>query len=223
MLKAAVRLEPLDLRAARDTYLDALIAGHFAGRLATDTSLRDVAAAGASAPDRPSRRPRQICCSMGWRPRSSAGTWPVPLASGKRRGIPRPGRIPFAEELRWLWPAAHVAMSLWDDESYEALAGRHIELARKSGLLAVLPTALTTSIVAHAFAGNLGMADELTHELQTLADTMGMPMPAYGPLFVAAWRGDEATARAALGTAVRDATAARGRSNHRVSAITPGR
>ena len=207
LLKAAVRLEPLDLRAARDTYLDALIAGHFAGRLATDTSLRDVAAAGASAP-RPPQPSTASDLLLDGLATSIIGGY-LAGAAGLRQAVAafRGPAVSLAEELRWLWPAAHVAMSLWDDESYEALAGRHIELARQSGLLAVLPTALTTRIVAHAFAGNLGMADELTHELQTLADTMGMPMPAYGPLFVAAWRGDEATARAALGTAVRDATA----------------
>ena len=37
LLRAARRLEPLDARAARDTYLDALLAAHFAGRLADGT------------------------------------------------------------------------------------------------------------------------------------------------------------------------------------------
>ena len=55
------------------------------------------------------------------------------------------------EQLRWLWPAAHVAMALWDDESYDVLSARHIEIGRAAGALAVLPTALTTRIVACAF------------------------------------------------------------------------
>jgi hypothetical protein len=33
------------------------------------------------------------------------------------------------DELRWLWPAAHVAGSLWDDESYDVLSTRHPSLA----------------------------------------------------------------------------------------------
>ena len=175
--------------------------------MATDTSLRDAAAAGASAPrpPQPSTASDLLLDALA----TSIIDGYVAGAAGLRQAVTafRGPAVSLEEELRWLWPAAHVAMSLWDDESYEALAGRHIELARQSGLLAVLPTALTTRIVAHTFAGDLGMADELTHELQTLADTMGMPMPAYGPLFVAAWRGDEAAARAALGTAVPDATA----------------
>ncbi len=207
LLRAAAHLEPLDLRAARGTYLDALIAGHFAGRLATGASLRDAAAAGASAPRPapPSTASDLLLDALA----TSIIDGYVAGAPGLRQAVTafRGPAVSLEEELRWLWPAAHVAMSLWDDASYEALAGRHIELARQSGLLSVLPTALTTRIVAHTFAGDLGMADELTHELKTLADTMGMAMPAYGPLFVAAWRGDEAAAVAALGTAVPEATA----------------
>jgi hypothetical protein len=59
------------------------------------------------------------------------------------------------EQLRWLWPAAHVAMALWDDESYEVLSARHIEIGREAGVLAVMPTALTTRIVSCAFFGQL--------------------------------------------------------------------
>ena len=44
LLRAAGRLEPLDLRMARNTYLDAMLAAHFAGRLAPG-SLRGAAQA----------------------------------------------------------------------------------------------------------------------------------------------------------------------------------
>src|SRR4029077_21293871 len=64
------------------------------------------------------------------------------------------------EQLRWLWPAAHVAMALWDDESYDVLSARHIEIAREAGVHAVLPTALTTRIVSYAFAGQLSAAEQ---------------------------------------------------------------
>src|SRR5262249_60754480 len=97
------------------------------------------------------------------------------------------------EQLRWLWPAAHVAMALWDDESYEVLSARHIEIAREAGVLAVLPTALTTRIVASAFTGQLTVAGDLIGEMRALTDAIGVPAPAYGPVFVSAWRGPEET------------------------------
>jgi hypothetical protein len=53
LLKAAQRLERLDLRRARETYLDALIAALFAGRLSTGIGAREVAAAVRAAPRRP--------------------------------------------------------------------------------------------------------------------------------------------------------------------------
>ena len=100
--------------------------------------------------------------------------------------------VTLFELLRWLWPAAHIAMALWDDESYELLSARHVELARESGLLAVLPTALTTRIVACGFAGEFDAADRLIVEMRVLTDAMDVSMPSYGPLFVSGWRGDEA-------------------------------
>ena len=125
------------------------------------------------------------------------------LIDGYAAGVPvlqqavdafRGPNVSPSEELRWLWPAAHVAMALWDDESYEVLSARHIELARESGLLAVLPTALTTRIVAYAFSGQLTAADQLISEMRVLTDAMEIPMPPYGPLFLSGWRGREAAA-----------------------------
>ena len=57
MLKAASRLEHVDLRLARETYLDALTAALFAGRLAVDASAQVVARAALAAPrsDEPAR------------------------------------------------------------------------------------------------------------------------------------------------------------------------
>ena len=49
LLRAARRLEPLNLRMARQTYLDAVLAGHFAGRLAPG-SLREAAEAARRVP-----------------------------------------------------------------------------------------------------------------------------------------------------------------------------
>jgi DNA-binding CsgD family transcriptional regulator len=207
LLRAAGRLEPLDLRTARDTYLDALIAGHFAARLATPGGELPAAAVAAR------RAPH------GTEPPTASDLLldglAIALVDGYVAGAPllaeaviafRNQTASLQEELRWLWPAAHVAMSLWDDASYEVLAARHIELARQTGMLAVLPTALTTRIVAHTFAGQLAAADQLIAELRTLSDAMGIPMPPYGPLFVAGWRGREEAASTVIDVAIPEAT-----------------
>jgi DNA-binding CsgD family transcriptional regulator len=209
LLRAARRLEPLNPRMARDTYLDAVVAGHFAGRLAPG-SLREAAEAALPSAG----------LSPGGEPPAASGLLldglATALTDGYAAGVPllrqavrgfRSQRASLDEQLRWLWPAAHVAMALWDDESYEELSARHIELGREAGVLAVLPTALTTRIVACAFAGQLTAAEELIEELRALTDAIGTPVPAYGPVFVSAWRGREETAAAVIEVAVREFTA----------------
>jgi len=205
LLRAARRLEPLNLRMARQTYLDAVLAGHFAGRLAPG-SLREAAEAARRVPhvDGPPAASDLLLDGLA-----------TALTSGYAAGVAtakqavRAFRGPAAtldEQLRWLWPAAHVAMALWDDESYDVLSARHIEIAREAGVLAVLPTALTTRIVSCAFAGQLSAAEQLTEEMRALTDAMGTPAPAYGPVFVSAWRGQEDTASKVIDAAVRDFT-----------------
>ena len=76
----------------------------------------------------------------------------------------------------------------------------------EAGVLAVLPTALTTRIVAFAFFGQLAAAEELIDEMRALADVIGLPAPAYGPVFVSAWRGREEAASAVIDAAVREFT-----------------
>ena len=203
LLRAARRLVPLDLRMARATYLDAVLAGHFAGRLAP-ASLGEAAQAAQAA-----RAAGDVTRAAD--PASASDLLLDGLAiaytGGYAAGVPtlkqavRAFRGPAAtpdEQLRWLWPAAHVAMALWDDESYDVLSARHIEIAREAGVLAVLPTALTTRVVSCAFAGELTAAEQLIEEMRALTDAMGIPAPAYGPVFVSAWRGREEAAAAVI-------------------------
>jgi len=192
LVRAARRLEPLDARAARDAFLDALLAAHFAGRLARGTGLPEAAAAARGAPPAPAPPTASDLLADGLATALIDGyVAGVPLLQRAVRAFCGPD-VSAAEQLRWLWPAAHVAMALWDDESYELLSERHISMARASGLLAVLPTALTTRIVALAFTGRLTAADQLIGELQLLTDALQVPAPSYGALFVAGWRGREA-------------------------------
>ena len=194
LLRAARRLEPLNLRMARQTYLDAVLAGHFAGRLAPG-SLGEAAEAARRVPhvDGPPAASDLLLDGLATALTSgyAAGAATLKQAVRAFRG---PGAT-LDEQLRWLWPAAHVAMALWDDESYE-----------EAGVLAVLPTALTTRIVSCAFAGQLSAADQLIEEMRALTDAMGTPAPAYGPVFVSAWRGQEDTASKVIDAAVRDFT-----------------
>jgi hypothetical protein len=90
LLKAARQFEPLDLRLARETYLDALAAATFAGRLALGGGMREVAeAALATPPPRPARGPDLLLdglALLGW------------VSSRHRRTIPRTIASPRAQQ-----------------------------------------------------------------------------------------------------------------------------
>jgi DNA-binding CsgD family transcriptional regulator len=207
LVRAARTLEPLDAIAARATHLDAVLAAHFAARLSHGIDLRGVAQIALQAP--PATDPptaSDLLLDGLVRALVDGYTAGAPLLERAVRAFRGPDVSP-AEELRWLWPAAHVAMALWDDESYDVLSARHIEIGRASGLLAVLPTALTTRIVALAFSGQLAAAEQLIDEMQVLTDAMQVPTPSYGPLFVAAWRGRDTELDDVRRIAVAEATA----------------
>jgi DNA-binding CsgD family transcriptional regulator len=109
--------------------------------------------------------------------------------------------------LRWSWLAAHAALDLWDDESWEALAIRHVQLVRDAGALAMLPIALNTRIGAHLAGGEFAAARLLSDEVRTLCEASGIPRTPYIDLTLAAFEGREADASALAQTAIREATA----------------
>jgi DNA-binding CsgD family transcriptional regulator len=204
LLRTAARLEPLDLRLARDTYLDALWAAHIVGRMARGALVREAAEAALKAP----------------RPASPATVSDLlldGLATGIVHGYPegvpmlkravatfRDQNTSGPDELRWLWFTSVVTRFVWDDEAQDVLSARHVELGRQTGVLAGLPIALSARIVVHIIAGELAAADQAIEELRTLSDAMQIPMQLNGRLVVAAWRGREAEARTLFDAAVRE-------------------
>ena len=77
------------------------------------------------------------------------------------------------EGLRWLWVACHIAIDLWDDESWEALCTRHLQLARDAGALTVLLLGLNQRIGLHEHAGELAAAGSLVEEARAVAEATG--------------------------------------------------
>ena len=155
LLQAARQLEPLDVRLARETYLDAFWAAHFARRAGGD--VRAVAEAALAAPlaDPPSVPDLLLdglarAITEGY----DAGAASLQQAVTACRG----DGLSSEEALRWLWPAAMAARIIWDDESFDVLATRHIEVGRRTGAVTVLPIAYTTAVMARITAGELTAA-----------------------------------------------------------------
>jgi len=191
LLAAARRLEALDVPLARETYLDALTAALFTGRLARTGYTQEVARAALAAPV--AFNPRAV-------DRLLDGLATL-IADGPVAGTPRLREaleafarrdVAPGEALRWRWLAGRAAGFIWEYEGWDKLTAHHIRAAREAGLLAELPLALTTRVGVHLLAGDTKAAAVLVDEADALARATGDGIaPRYGALALAAHRGRE--------------------------------
>jgi DNA-binding CsgD family transcriptional regulator len=209
LLKAAKRLEPLDATVARDTYLEAIFAALFAGRLGGSSGVLAAARAARSAPPAP-RPPRAADLLLDGYALTITDGYAVgaPILQQAVRAFGSEDTAPDAV-LRYAFLASYAAQATWDEEGYRALPTRQIELAREAGALLVLPLTLTMRIGAHLHAGELDTAASLLEELNDVAKATGAEIPPYAELALAAWRGREAEASALMQSSMK-AVVARG-------------
>jgi DNA-binding CsgD family transcriptional regulator len=196
LVEAARRLSGLDPRLARETYLEALAAAMFAGRLAAPgAGVLEVAQAARAAPA-PEGAPRAPDVLLdGLATLFSEGyEAAVPVLRQADRAFDAAG-MSAAEQLRWKWLATVSSLHLWDDTRWELIAAGHVQLARETGALGELPLALTQRVYVHLFAGELTSAASLVDEIQTATEASDAVFPPYGALGLLVLRGQEAEAR----------------------------
>jgi DNA-binding CsgD family transcriptional regulator len=206
LLAAARRLGPLDAGLARETYLDALGAAIFAGRLAEGAGVDQVAEAARRAPPGP-RPPRTVDLLLdGLSTRLADGY--VAAVPPLRRALEamRDQNGTARDHLRWQWMACRIASELWEDEIWDELAIRHVRAARETGALAVLPLALTYRSGTHVHAGEFAAAEALIEESDAITRSIGGAPLMYTTVLLAAWRGREAPAADLIDAGLRDAT-----------------
>jgi DNA-binding CsgD family transcriptional regulator len=188
LLSAAQGLQDLDPVLARDTYIEVLAAAVHGGRLADADVVAEVAGAilEATAGDE-SERPRDLLLrgQALLFAEGHAAAFPT-LSRALRAFIDQP---PDALEMHWLWFASRTAIDLWDSEALRALADRQVELARAEGVLTVLPIALSMVMIKQTFDGRLDLAAATCDEIDVVQAVTGQPLPPYGRLFLAAYRG----------------------------------
>jgi DNA-binding CsgD family transcriptional regulator len=208
LLAAARRLEPLDTRLARDTYLDALSAALFAGRLASGPGAREVAEAVRAAPQPQPPRKGDVLLEGLAALFTDGYAAAAPLS---HRAVQAFGteELTMDEALRFAWLAAATAASLWDDVSWDVLTRRHLDLVRAAGALSALPLALQTRVVVHLFTGDLTAAASLVDETRSVAEVTGSDstLAPYGEIGLAAVRGHEAQAEPLIRKCLDDVTA----------------
>ena len=194
LLKAAKSFEPLDRRLARETYLEALTAVFFPGLPASDDGVLEAARAARAAPPspQPSRASDLLLDGLA-----------LVITDGYAEGRPtlakavnafRGDDISPGEGRRWLSLASRVAALLWDDETWDVLSARLLQLARDAGALSVLPLALNTRAGVEIYAGRFAMVTSLLDEMAAANAATGAVLAPYVGLARAAFQGREAEA-----------------------------
>jgi len=212
LLSAARRLERLDAALARETYLEALGAAVWAGDLDSPGGVRAAAEAARAAPPAPGP-PRVVDVLLDALALRLTEGFAV-AAPALIRALELVLALDAGADLdvgRWLWltggrTSANVALELWDDESWHALAVRQVQVARDAGALVHLQFALIFLARTHLLAGELAAAARLIEEDRLIAEATGNP-PVASAMTLAAWRGQETRAAELIKVTVQEATA----------------
>jgi DNA-binding CsgD family transcriptional regulator len=207
LLKAARELEAVEPNLARATYLEALSAAMFAGRLDRSGGVIEISEAALAGPPPPQPpRPSDLLLeglAIRFTDGYAAG---APILKKALAAFSREPILP-PEEARWLWFASWIALYLWDDEAWTLLSTRHLDLVREAGALTALPFVLTNRSSVHVFFGELGRAAAYEEELRAATEATGIATVPYGALSIAALRGREAELSELIQTSVTEAQA----------------
>ncbi len=207
LLDAARRLDPLDAAMARETYLEAMAAAMFAGRLGDGPGVREAAEAARAGPAAP-QPPRAVdLLAEGLATRFAEGYAAGVPALRKALEAYRDVNGSTARDQRWFWLACRLAQDLWDDELWYVLATRGVRVARETGMLRVLPNALTHRAALYVHAGAFGAASSLIDEATAITKATEMAPLRYASFMLAAWRGREADTLAMIDAGRIEATA----------------
>ena len=210
LLRAARRLESLDARLARETYLDAWGAALVAGQLAEPGGTLDaVSAAARSAPLAPDGVQTGDLLLDGLA--AVILDPPAKAEPSLRRAVDAfvGEELPVDHWLHWGALASNAALALWDIDCWDRVSARHVDLARKSGALAPLAVALNVRRVVAIWCGDFESATALGVEEEVVKEVTGLRRASYGGLLLVAYQGHPEQATPLI-TATADEALARG-------------
>ncbi len=207
LLKAAKRLESLDVPLARETYLDAWGAAMIRGQPASSgSSLLDVSRAARSCP-RPEGPPRpadlllDALALMATEGRNAASR------------LLRDATTAIVDDLspttapRWGWMKYIPTYVLWDDARTHDIGVQRLRTLRGAGALAQLPIDLQSLANLAARRGEFAAADAAIAEAESVKNATGHSFAPTGAMALAALRGRPDVARALLDSARENARA----------------
>jgi DNA-binding CsgD family transcriptional regulator len=211
LLKAAKRLEPLNLDLARQIYLNAWAAAPLAGSSTGAGDLLEVSRAVRALPAARSPRPADLLLD-GLALLVTDG--PAVAAPVLRQAVTAfaSGDIAREEGLASGWLAAGV---LWDDDAWRAIMDREVRLAREAGALDELPVNLIPLAMSATWSGDFAAAASLIAEGDTVCEVTGSRLAPYAAMLLAAMRGNQAEL-----TSMVEATAAAAEAGGQGAAVT---
>ncbi len=192
LLKAARRLELLNLGLARETYLDAWGAALAIGHVAAG-DMAEISRAARALPRSLDPGPAELLLD-GLALLITDGLPAAAPALRQAASAFAGDGISVGDGLRWGWLASVPPLLLWDDDGWRAIVAGQVRLARNAGALETLPLHLATAGIITAWSGAFGAAAALIAESEAVCEATGARIPSYAALVLAGLRGSQAEA-----------------------------
>ena len=133
LLAAARELEVVDPSLARATYLEALSAATFAGRLVHGGGLVEISESALAGPPPPERPQPSDLLLQGLAVRATQGyAAGAPLLKEALNAFQREADL-SPNDARWLWFASLIALYMWDDDAWTVLFTRQLRARTPDG------------------------------------------------------------------------------------------
>jgi DNA-binding CsgD family transcriptional regulator len=187
LLAATAQLRELDPAAARETCLSALGAAMWAGRLDPDSMRRTVEAA-RDLPPGDDMAGAFLRAFIVW---YCDG---LPAAAPFLRQVLDAYAADTNADTGMLWLAVAAGLELGDLQACLRITERAADLARTTGTLSLIPTALTYRIIALNHAGRFAETRDLILEAAAAEEAMGLASSTLSTAMLGVYRGGEAQA-----------------------------
>jgi DNA-binding CsgD family transcriptional regulator len=187
LLRAARRLEPLDMDLARETYVEAWDAATAAG------DVMEIARAVQNLPRSPHPGLAELLLSG----LSLLTTDGLPAAAPTLRqavSLFAGDSISDGDRIRRGFAVLESALFLWDADGYRTLLDRQIKLVRSAGALDHLPIYLVVAALIVAWGGDFAGAASLLANAEAVCEVSGSRIPPFTTLLLAGLRGRQAEA-----------------------------
>ena len=188
LIRSAERLTPLDPGLARVSYLEAIRAASFAGRMTGPGSMLEIARAAQALPPAPEPRPVDRLLDA----LATVFTDSPAAAAPALRQVAREfanSELTREDGLAFGWLASAV---IWDDDAAYEINARQVAVSRATGALDQLPLDLVALALSEAWRGDFVAAAGHMAETAAICEITGSQMPPSTSAFLAALRGDPA-------------------------------